>query len=281
MNNHPSSSVTLAEVPATTARHATRRSQRTRRRLTIFGYQVLVAIVALAVWQVCATYKLLDPTVISSPKAVFGYLFGNAVIDPELWTNTWYTMIATLAAFIVGSTIGILVGLLCVRVPILEEIFDPFVTLMNSFPRIALAPLFVVWFGIGITSKIVLAVSVIFFILMLTTIAGARSVDRNLLALCNSLGAGPWKIFRSITIPTAAPSIFAGLKLGLIYSFLGVIVGEMIASEHGLGQEAMKYSNLFQMDRVLAVLFFLAVITTLLAAGMTAVERRVLRWQRI
>ena len=279
MGNDTSATVTLVEAPAQAL--STPRRRRSRRRLVILGYQMLVAATALVIWQICATYQLLDPTVISSPKAVFGYLFGNAIVDPELWTNTWYTMVATLIAFVVGSILGILVGLVCVRIPILEEVFDPFVTLMNSFPRIALAPLFVVWFGIGVTSKVVLAVSVIFFILMLTTIAGARSVDRNLIALCNSLGAGPWKIFRSITIPTAAPSIFAGLKLGLIYSFLGVIVGEMIASEHGLGQEAMKYSNLFQMDRVLAVLFFLAVITTLLAAGMTAVERRVLRWQRI
>ncbi len=254
---------------------------KSRRRLTVFAYQVVVAIAALLVWQICATEQLLDPTVVSSPGAVFGYLFGDAIIGRELWTNTYYTMVATIVAFGLGSIAGILAGLVCVQFPILEEVFDPFVTLMNSFPRIALAPLFVVWFGIGVLSKVVLAVSVIFFILMLTTIAGGRSVDRNLLALCRSLGAGPWKIFCAITLPTAAPSIFAGLKLGLIYAFLGVIVGEMIASEHGLGQEAMQYSNLFQMDRVLAVLFFLAVITTGLAAIMTAIERRVLRWQRI
>jgi NitT/TauT family transport system permease protein len=254
---------------------------RSRRRIAILTYQVLVAIAVILVWQLCATEKLLDPTVISSPGAVFGYLFGDALQGSELWTNTYYTITATVVAFGVGSAAGILAGLICVQFPILEEVTDPFVTLMNSFPRIALAPLFVVWFGIGLLSKVVLAVSVIFFILLLTTIAGGRSVDRNLLALCRSLGAGPWKIFRSITLPTAAPSIFAGLKLGLIYAFLGVIVGEMIASEHGLGQEAMKYSNLFQMDRVLAVLFFLALITTVLAAIMTAIERRVLRWQRL
>lgn len=245
------------------------------------AYQIVVAIVALAIWQACATWKLLDPTVISSPGAVFGYLFGDAIRGKELWTNAYYTMVATIISFGIGSLAGIIVGLICVQFPILEEVFDPFVTLMNSFPRIALAPLFVVWFGIGLLSKVVLAVSVIFFILVLTTIAGGRSVDRNLIGLCRSLGAGPWKVFRSITLPTAAPSIFAGLKLGLIYAFLGVIVGEMIASEHGLGQEAMKYSNLFQMDRVLAVLFFLAITTTLLATIMTWIERRVLRWQRI
>lgn len=249
--------------------------------MVIFAYQVLVAVAALLIWQLCATEKLLDPTVVSSPGAVFGYLFGEALEGGELWTNTYYTMIATVISFGVGSVLGIAAGLICVQFPILEEVSDPFVTLMNSFPRIALAPLFVVWFGIGVLSKVVLAVSVIFFILMLTTIAGGRGVDRNLIALCRSLGAGPWKIFRSITLPTAAPSIFAGLKLGLIYAFLGVIVGEMIASEHGLGQEAMKYSNLFQMNRVLAVLFFLAAITTLLASIMTMIERHVLRWQRL
>jgi NitT/TauT family transport system permease protein len=257
------------------------RKRKPRRKTVILAYQFVAALAGLGLWQLCAYYKLLDPTVISSPGAVFGYLFGNALVSRELWTNTYYTMVATLLAFVIGSVLGILAGIAFIQIPVLEEIFDPFITLMNSFPRIALAPLFVVWFGIGLLSKVVLAVSVIFFILLLTTIAGGRSVDRNLIALCRSLGAGPWKIFRSITLPTAAPSIFAGLKLGLIYSFLGVIVGEMIASEYGLGQEAMKYSNLFQMDRVLAVLFFLALITTLLAAIMTAIERKVLRWQRI
>jgi NitT/TauT family transport system permease protein len=272
---------TASQGPVTRPQTAARRRRRSNRRIVVLAYQVLIAIAALVIWQICATEKLLDPTVISSPGAVFGYLFGEAIEDRELWINTYYTMIATIIAFGIGSTAGILAGLACVQLPIMEEVLEPFVTLMNSFPRIALAPLFVVWFGIGVLSKVVLAVSVIFFILMLTTIAGGRSVDRNLIALCRSLGAGPWKIFRSITLPTAAPSIFAGLKLGLIYAFLGVIVGEMIASEHGLGQEAMKYSNLFQMDRVLAILFFLATITTLLATVMTVIERRVLRWQRM
>ena len=274
-------SKSTADMQAALPRVAARRNRHSRRRVVIISYQILLAVAALLIWQVCASEKLLDTTVISSPGAVFGYLFGDALEGRELWTNAYYTMIATILAFGLGSVSGIIAGLICVQFPVVEEVLDPFVTLMNSFPRIALAPLFVVWFGIGILSKVVLAVSVIFFILMLTTIAGGRSVDRNLIALCRSLGAGPWRIFRSITLPTAAPSIFAGLKLGLIYSFLGVIVGEMIASEHGLGQEAMKYSNLFQMDRVLAVLFFLAIITTLLATIMTVIERRVLRWQRM
>jgi NitT/TauT family transport system permease protein len=280
----PSKTLAMPAAEPTKAARLPQMSQRRRRsgrRLVILAYQVIVAIAALAIWQACATWKLLDPTVISSPGAVFGYLFGDAIRGSELWTNFYYTMLATIISFGIGSVAGIVVGLICVQFPVLEEVFDPFVTLMNAFPRIALAPLFVVWFGIGVLSKVVLAVSVIFFILMLTTIAGGRGVDRNLIGLCRSLGASPWKVFRSITLPTAAPSIFAGLKLGLIYAFLGVIVGEMIASEHGLGQEAMKYSNLFQMDRVLAVLFFLALTTTLLAAIMTWIERRVLRWQRV
>lgn len=256
------------------------RKKRSQRRLVVFVSQVAVAVIAIGVWQLCSSLKLLDTTVISNPTAVFSYLAG-ALVGSELWTNFYYTMVATLVAFVVGSVLGIVVGLAFVQLSILEEIFDPFITLLNAFPRIALAPLFIVWFGIGIKSKIILAISVIFFILLLTTVAGGRSVDRNLLTLCRSLGAKPWKIFRSVTIPTAAPSIFAGLKLSLIYSFLGVIVGEMIASEYGLGEIAMKYSNTFQMDKVLGILFFLAVITTLLSGLMTVIEKRALRWQRL
>jgi len=256
------------------------RKKRSQRRLIIFMSQVAIAVIAITGWQLCSSLKLLDTAVISSPGAVFSYL-ASALVGSELWINFYYTMLATFVAFVIGSALGIVVGLAFVQVPVLEDIFDPFITLLNSFPRIALAPLFIVWFGIGIESKIVLAISVIFFILLLTTVAGGRSVDRNLLTLCRSLGATPWKIFRSVTIPTAAPSIFAGLKLGLIYAFLGVIVGEMIASEYGLGQEAMKYSNTFQMDRVLGILFFLALITTLLSGIMSLIERRVLRWQRL
>ncbi|MGH7659874.1 MAG: ABC transporter permease [Vulcanimicrobiaceae bacterium] len=256
------------------------RKKRAQKRLFVFVCQIAVAVIAIAIWQLCASLKLLDTTVISNPRAVFSYLAG-ALVGSELWLNFYYTMVATLVAFVAGSVLGIIAGLAFVQMPVLEEIFDPFVTLLNAFPRIALAPLFIVWFGIGIKSKIILAISVIFFILLLTTVAGGRSVDRNLLTLCRSLGARPWKIFRSVTLPTAAPSIFAGLKLGLIYSFLGVIVGEMIASEYGLGEIAMKYSNTFQMDKVLGILFFLAVITTLLSGIMTIIEKRAMRWQKL
>src|SRR5579872_4766728 len=109
-------------------------------RLRLLGYQVAVAILALVAWQICATYKLLDTTVISSPGAVFSYLW-SALFGSELWINFEYTMLATVVSFVIGSLLGIAVGLAFVQIPILEEIFDPFVTLLNAFPRIALAPL--------------------------------------------------------------------------------------------------------------------------------------------
>src|ERR1700722_13527318 len=104
------------------------RHPRSGRRLVILLYQIVVAIAALAIWQACATWKLLDPTVISSPGAVFGYLFGDAIRGSELWTNFYYTMAATIISFGVGSVAGIIVGLICIQFPVLEEVFDPFVT---------------------------------------------------------------------------------------------------------------------------------------------------------
>jgi len=232
------------------------------------------------VWELAADRRWIDSAVFSKPSAVFGFLFSNALTSRELWVDTYYTVAATLIAFALGSIAGILCGLLFVRVPYLELVTRPFVTLLNSFPRIALAPLFVVWFGIGLASKIVVAISLIFFMLLLNTVAGAQSVDRDHIRLSQTLGASPREIFRYVTLPTAAPSIFAGLKLGLVYSFLGVIVGEMVSAVHGLGQRAVYYSNVFEMDRALAVLIFLAVITTVLATVMDVSQSRVLRWQK-
>ncbi|MGH7684841.1 MAG: ABC transporter permease, partial [Vulcanimicrobiaceae bacterium] len=136
------------------------RKKRAQKRLFVFVCQIAVAVIAIAIWQLCASLKLLDTTVISNPRAVFSYLAG-ALVGSELWLNFYYTMVATLVAFVAGSVLGIIAGLAFVQMPVLEEIFDPFVTLLNAFPRIALAPLFIVWFGIGIKSKIILAISVI------------------------------------------------------------------------------------------------------------------------
>lgn len=244
-----------------------------------FG-RIVFGLVAVAMWQIAVELHWIDPFIFSRPSTMFSYLVFDALPSRALWIDTYYTLLASFLAFVLGSILGVVAGLLLVRFPTMESIVRPYVTLLNSLPRVALAPLFIVWFGIGVTSKVVVGVTLVFFILLINTIAGAASVDRDLLRLCRVLGADSWTVFRRITLPTAVPSIFAGLKLGLVYAVLGVIVGEMVASEHGLGQKVVYYSNVFQMGSVLALLLFLALITTTLSLFMHFLERHLLRWQR-
>jgi NitT/TauT family transport system permease protein len=150
---------------------------------------------------------------------------------------------------------------------------------MNVMPRIALAPLFILWFGLGLGSKIALGCSLTFFIVLSSTVAGIRGVSQDHVTLCKTLGASAVATFFQVTLPGAVPVIFSGLRLGLIYSLLGVIGAEIIASEKGLGQALAYLGSTFEVNGVMALLLVLAVIGVSVMKTMTWLEKRLLHWQ--
>ena len=156
---------------------------------------------------------------------------------------------------------------------------DPYLTVINAMPRFALAPLFLLWFGLGIGSKIAMGTSLSFFIVLANTVAGIRGVPQDFLTLSRSLGATPMQLFFKVTLPSAVPVIFSGLRLGLIFSMLGVVGAEIIAAEHGLGQTLASLQSNFNMDGVMALLFLLAGLGMVVTKGMERLERWLLRWQ--
>jgi NitT/TauT family transport system permease protein len=208
-------------------------------------------------WSAAVRAGFADKFFISSPEDVGQFLVAG--FWKEVVPNASETLLATLIAFALSAVAGVLVGLVFVEVPWLKLLIDPFLTAFNSMPRIALAPIFILWFGIGLTSKVALACSLGFFIVLMSTIAGIRNVDPVLLRLSRSLGCTGWQLFTKITLPWAIPTVFAGLKLALIYCFLGVVTSEMLASKIGLGQLIMYYSGLLRMDAVLGILFVMAI----------------------
>ena len=152
-------------------------------------------------------------------------------------------------------------------------------TVINAMPRIALVPLFILWFGLGVGSKIAVGFSLTFFIVLSSTTAGIRGVDADHITLSRSLGAKPLQLFWKVTLPSAVPVIFSGLRLGLIYAMLGVVGAELLAAEHGLGQTLAQAQGQFNMDGVIGLLLLLALMGLAVSAGMTRVERRLLRWR--
>ena len=163
--------------------------------------------------------------------------------------------------------------------PKVEHAMDPYLTVLNAMPRLALAPLFLLWFGLGIGSKIAVGTSLSFFIVLANTVAGIRGVSQDLIVLSRSLGATPRQVFFKVTLPSAVPVIFSGLRLALIYSMLGVVGAELIAAEHGLGQQLAYLQATFNMNGVMALLVLLAMLGMVVTQGMTRLEKAMLRWQ--
>jgi NitT/TauT family transport system permease protein len=264
----------LARSPAAPAAQADARSAAGRHRARMEGLGLAagrVAILAgiLLVWWAVVRFGWVEPVFIGTPSRAAAYLAEN--FWSEVLPNAGVTLGATLIAFVLSGICGVLGGLALWEFPYVKRLVDPFLSAFNSMPRIALAPLFVLWFGIGTASKVALAFSLGFFVVLLSTYAGIRNVDPVLLRLSRSLGCSGWQQFTKIMLPWAVPGVFAGLRLALIYSFLGVITSEMIASKRGLGQLIMYYSGVLRMESVIALL----VVTAVMAVAITLVADRI------
>jgi NitT/TauT family transport system permease protein len=234
---------------------------------------------ALGVWEYAAQSGWLDPTFFGRPSGIARYLWRNLLTSPALLHDLAWTVAGTLCAFGLGSAAAVLVGLLFAAAPRLERVLEPYLSTLNAMPRIALAPLFILWFGLGIGSKIAVGASLTFFIVLSSTVAGIRSVNPDHATLCRTLGATPTQRFVLVTMPGAVPVVFSGLRLGLIYALLGVIAAEFIAAEHGVGQTLAYLGATFNMNGVMGVLVVLALLATAVTRGLSALERRLLHWQ--
>ncbi|HEX8013043.1 MAG TPA: ABC transporter permease [Casimicrobiaceae bacterium] len=267
----------LADAPGQTGRRAASFALSHRSRI-VLGRLVLLAVV-VGVWEALARNNIVPAAFIGQPSVFLPFLVAK-IADGSFLLGIWETLTATLAAFVIGGVAALLTALVLTASRTVKELVDPFIDAMNALPRVALVPLFIVWFGLGTLSKIVSGISLMYFILLYNTLAGAQSVDPDHIQLARSLGLSRRRVFGSIVIPTAVPSIFTGLRLGLIYTLLGVVTAELIAGGKGLGSLISYYSNTFDANGVFAVLLVLVFLSYVLAGIMTHVERRLTRWQR-
>lgn len=245
----------------------------------IFAARVLFLALILAAWQGAVAAGLASAAFVSTPVGVaqsLWHLFRDGEILPDLGT----TVLEIVIAFTLSVVFGIASAVVLDRNDWLNRIVSPFLTAFNSMPRIALGPLFILWFGIGIASKVVLAFSLGYFIMLLSTLGGLKNVDRDLLLMSRLFGASELRLFRHVRFPWALPGIFAGLKLTLIYCSAGAVIGEMIAAKSGLGVLLQSYSGRFDIAGVLALILIVALLVMALTAIMDMIERRLLEWSK-
>lgn len=244
----------------------------------IIAGRVLVLVVILGIWEFAARYGWVERTILPSPDETWhGFL---ALIQGGfLWPNLASTIEATVIALVLAGIPGAVIGLALALLPRTEAIVAPYLDALNSAPRIALAPVLIVIFGIGQAPKVFLAGTLVIFVVLMSARAGVHSADDDYLKLLTVMGASKFQVFMKALLPVSIPSIAAGLRLGLIYSLLGVVAMELIASRSGLGQLIAQYSAVFAMEKVYAILIVLVVIAAALNSATRYAERRLLAWQ--
>jgi len=255
---------------------AERRSKQRYRRRVIIG-QVALIVLVLATWQF-GSGRLFDPFFVGNPAGVAKILIDD-LGDPRFWNDPRVTGTEMTLGYLLGGLSGIALGVLLARWRLAADIFDPFFAGLNSLPRIALAPLLVIWFGIDIASKVVLAATLVFFLTFFTTLSGIRSVDPALVDVARVVGANERQIFRYVMLPGAAAWVINGLKMSLPYALIGVIVGEFLVASSGLGYRLNFYSTSYNTNGTFAMLLVMMALMMGLNALMVLVERYALRWR--
>lgn len=246
--------------------------------LVICGWIGVIVVVG-GVWEYGATHGLINPIFTGLPTRIFA-AFVKSITGPALFVDARATVTAALLGASAASFLGITCAFILAQSEIWRRIFNPYFTIFNGLPRVALAPLFLLWFGIGPMSKIMLAASITFFVTFYNTMAGVDAVDRDHLFLAKALGASRLQVFLKFIVPSAVPSIFAGLQLGFVYGMLGTVASEMLAGEAGLGVLLTRQAATFLMDEYFATLLLLALATTAISGTLEIVRQHLLKWQR-
>jgi sulfonate transport system permease protein len=248
-------------------------------RWVIYLARLALVAVVVGLWQLAADRNWFDPTTYGKPSGIWDAI-KHYLPSHHAMTSLEATGKAVLYTFVIGSVLGTLFGLILGLTKTLDDIVGPFLAPINSIPRIALAPLFIAWFGLTIKAKVVLGVSIVFFILAENARSSVRSVDADLMTMARVVGLKKIALLWKVVLPSAVPTIFAGLRLTFTYSLLGVIASEMIAATNGLGQDIVLYSSSYQINTVFAILVELMVIAVVVNWLFTLAERRLLVWQQ-
>ena len=252
-------------------------------RALLLVLQVLVAVVGLAVWHIGSTGTLGVPIFLpefffSQPLKVFSRVV-DLFVTGKIWVHLGITLLEGILAFVIGSGLGILFGFTFARRPLLSAVFDPYIKMMNALPRVILAPIFMLWFGLGIWSKVVLGVTLVFFIVFFNVYQGVKEVNPVILANARMLGMTDRQLLRHVYWPSAMSWMFSSLHTSVGFAIIGAVVGEYLGASAGLGYLIHQYEGVFDITGVLAGMVILMAFVLVIDWVVTKVENRLLDWR--
>jgi NitT/TauT family transport system permease protein len=254
-------------------------------RLQLLALQLLVAVVAVLIWHVGTTVPiggvmLLPPFFFSTPGDVASRIV-KWFVEGTIWRHLWITLVEAVLAFVIGSVAGVLVGFWFARQPRVAAIFDPYVKMANALPRVVLAPIFALWLGLGIWSKVALGFTLVFFIVFFSVYQGVKEVSPTVLANARMLGMSERQLTRHVYWPSALSWMFSSLHTSVGFAVVGAVVGEYLGSAAGLGYLILQAEGVFDVAGVFAGMLVLATFVIGIDYLVTLVERRLLVWRPV
>ena len=252
-------------------------------------WQVGLLVAVFAFWHVMTTPGLIPPMMFDNdrqaafffgePVKILGRIWTWFVAEADIYRHLWVTLIETLLAFGIGSVLGLLCGLWLALSPMASAILEPYIKAANSMPRIILAPIFAVWFGLGIASKVALGVTLVFFIVFFNVYQGVKEVSPVVLANARMLGANRKQLLRHVYLPSATSWVFSSLHTSVGLAFVGAVVGEYLGSSQGVGYLILQAEGTFDINTVMAGILVLTAFALVLDAAVGKVEKRLMKWQ--
>jgi NitT/TauT family transport system permease protein len=237
----------------------------------------ILFIMLMATWEVAVRILEIPAIVLPAPSDV-GVALVREVTSPSFLYHLGVTFIEIVAGFAAGAALGIVLGIAIGQSEFLERVAYPYVVAFQTVPKVAIAPIIVIWFGYGLSSKVVITATIVFFPLLANTIAGLRSAPRDQIEMLRAHTANDWQVFRMVRLPQALPYIFAGLDIAVVLAVIGAVVGEFVGAKAGLGFLILQKNFTFDMAGSFAILIVLSLIGVGLHAIIVTIQRRLLFW---
>jgi len=254
-------------------------------RTKLISLQILVAVVSIGLWQLLTTVPIFGVTVLppfffSTPLDVASRIV-KWFAEGTIWKHLYITLLEATLAFIIGSVGGVLVGFWFARQPLVAAVFDPYVKMMNALPRVILAPIFALWLGLGIWSKVALGVTLVFFIVFFNVYQGVKEVSITVLNNARMLGMNERQLMRHVYWPSAMSWMFSSLHTSVGFAVVGAVVGEYLGAAAGLGYLIQQAEGVFDVAGVFAGMVVLAAFVVVIDVIVTMVEKRLLVWRPV
>jgi NitT/TauT family transport system permease protein len=274
--------VTIPSPTSVEAGVAAARKRIRRRRMLILTLRVLFGVGMLVLWEILSRTKVIDPFFFGRPSDVGRQLWTwqtKGTATGPLWQQVWVTIKEALIGFAAGVIGGVIVGVALGRVRMLSDVFGPYIKAANSIPRIVLGSLFVIWFGLGLTSKVALAFVLVFFVVFFNAFQGVREVDELVIANARILGANRRQVTSQVVVPSALTWIIASMHTSFGFAIVGAVVGEYLGSAHGLGNMIAVAQGTFNPNGIYGAMFILTTVALVAEYLITHLENRLISWR--